>query len=125
VSLLDEIAAAADPALGGHTVADPGPGRFEQADLGRLRAFVLEAIYEAYLTHYGSPRAFETMDSDLALLAGDSLYALGLERLAEAGDLDAVGELASLISACAQAESEGLSQVSEERWRAAERSLSG
>ena len=123
MSLLAEVAVAADPALSAHAVTDPGPGRFEQAEVGRLRAFVLEAIYEAYLAHYASPRAFATMDSDLALLAGDSLYALGLERLAEAGDLDAVAELASLISACARAESEGRSEASEERWRAAERTL--
>ena len=38
------------------------------------------------------------MDADLRLLAGDALYALGLSRLAEAGDLEAVAELADLIS---------------------------
>ena len=47
------------------------------------------------------------MDEDLALLAGDSLYALGLARLAEAGDLDAVAKLADLITACAKAHAEG------------------
>jgi fructose-1,6-bisphosphatase I len=38
------------------------------------------------------------MDEDLRLLAGDALYALGLARLAEAGDLDAVAELADVIA---------------------------
>ena len=33
------------------------------------------------------------MEPDLRLLAGDALYALGLARLAERGDLDAVAEL--------------------------------
>jgi hypothetical protein len=47
------------------------------------------------------------MDPDLRLLAGDALYALGLDRLAQTGDLAAVAELADLISLCAQAEAEG------------------
>ena len=42
-------------------------------------------------------------DPDLALLLGDQLYALGLARLAELGDLEAVAELADLISLVAQA----------------------
>ena len=41
-------------------------------------------------------------DADLALLAGDYLYALGLERLAALGDLEAVRELSDLISLSAQ-----------------------
>ena len=49
------------------------------------RLFVLEAVYEGYLLHYGEPRAFAGMDADLRLLAGDALYALGLPRLAERG----------------------------------------
>ncbi|HEX8052396.1 MAG TPA: hypothetical protein VF517_05340 [Thermoleophilaceae bacterium] len=72
------------------------------------REWVLEAVREGYLLHYGEPRAFDgDMDQDLRLLAGDTLYALGLARLAATGDLEAVGELADLISACAHAESEG------------------
>ena len=46
-------------------------------------------------------------DSDLRLLAGDYLYALGLERLAARGDLEAVGELADLISLAAKIHAEG------------------
>ena len=46
-------------------------------------------------------------DPDLALLAGDRLYALGLARLAELGDLAAVAELADVISLAAQAHAEG------------------
>jgi hypothetical protein len=41
-------------------------------------------------------------DDDLALLAGDYLYARGLERLAGLGDLEAVRELSDLISLAAQ-----------------------
>ncbi|MEA2469520.1 MAG: hypothetical protein QOE38_519, partial [Thermoleophilaceae bacterium] len=58
------------------------------------------------------------MDPDLGLLAGDSLYALGLERLAEAGDLAAVAALADLISACAQAQAEGRPGDTQALWEA-------
>ena len=85
------------------------------------REWVLEAVREAYLVHYGEPRAFESADEDLRLLAGDTLYAMGLARLAEAGDLEAVAELADLISACAQAESEGRS--TDGLWEASARRL--
>jgi hypothetical protein len=65
-------------------------------------AFLVEAIREGYLLHYGQPRLLDGADDDLALLAGDYLYALGLERLAARGDLEAVAELADLISLSAQ-----------------------
>ncbi len=74
---------------------------------GATREWVLEAVREGYLLHYAEPRAFEGMDDDLKLLGGDTMYALGLARLAADGDLEAVAELADLISACAQAESDG------------------
>lgn len=66
-------------------------------------ALLLESIMEGYLLHYGSGRILEPDDPDLCLLGGDFLYALGLARLAGLGDLEAVGELADLISLCAQA----------------------
>ncbi len=65
-------------------------------------AIVVESIREGYLLHYGRPRVLAGVDEDLALLAGDHLYALGLDRLARLGDLEAVRELADLISLCAQ-----------------------
>jgi hypothetical protein len=40
---------------------------------------VIEAVREGYLLHYGEPRLMSREDDDLALLAGDRLYALGLE----------------------------------------------
>jgi hypothetical protein len=107
VTLLDEVVANAGPALAGHAVPDPGPGRFEDLDATPERRFVLEAVHEGYLMHYGDPRGFAGMDDDLRLLAGDALYALGLSWLAEAGDLDAVAELADLISGSARAHAEG------------------
>ena len=116
---LDELIGAAEPSLAAHARPDPGAGEFAVSDA--TRAFVLEAIREGYLLHYGEPRAFEAMDDDLRLLGGDTLYALGLARLAQAGDLDAVTELADLISACAQAESEG--RLTNELWDAAAHAL--
>jgi hypothetical protein len=58
------------------------------------------------------------MDDDLRLLAGDALYALGLERLARAGDLEAVAELSDLISRSAQAHAEGRADEAEALWGA-------
>jgi hypothetical protein len=124
VSVLDELADAAGPALAAHAVAGAGPERFDGNLFDPERLFVLEAVYEGYLMHYGSPRAFAGMDDDLRLLAGDSLYALGLERLAGSGDLDAVAELSDLISACARAHAEDRPDQAEERWEEAARMLS-
>jgi hypothetical protein len=122
VSLLAEVVAAADPALARHAVDEPGPGRFEGLDATPERRFVLEAVWEGYLMHYGEPRAYAGMEEDLRLLAGDALYALGLSRLAEAGDLEAVAELSDLISGSAQAHAEGRPEAAEALWvRSAER----
>jgi hypothetical protein len=65
-------------------------------------ALLVECIREGYLLHYGAPRVIVGADRDLALLAGDYLYARGLERLAALGDLGAVRELSDLISLSAQ-----------------------
>jgi hypothetical protein len=62
----------------------------------------LETIYEGYLVHYGRPRLFAPPDEDTALLLGDYLYAHGLVRIAEVGSVEAVADLAELISLCAQ-----------------------
>jgi hypothetical protein len=116
VSVLREIAAAAGPALAPHAVSDPDPPRFA-GELGD-RLFVLEAVYEGYLLHYGEPRLFAGMDVDLRLLAGDALYALGLARLAESGDLAAVAELSDLITRSAKAHAEGRGVEVESLWDA-------
>jgi hypothetical protein len=121
VSVLEEIAAAAGGSLAPHAVADPGPPRFGD-ELGE-RLFVLEAVYEGYLLHYGASRVFERMDDDLRLLAGDALYALGLARLAARGDLAAVAELSDLISRSAQAQAEGRGEAAEALWDASSRAL--
>jgi hypothetical protein len=121
VTVLREIAAHAGPSLAAHALPDPGPERFDAA-LGE-RLFVLEAVYEGYLLHYGRPRLFDGMDADLRLLAGDALYALGLARLAEGGDLPAVAELSDLIARSAQAHAEGRGAAAEALWDASARAL--
>jgi hypothetical protein len=65
-------------------------------------ALIVEAVREGYLLHYGRSRLLVAIEPDLALLAGDHLYALGLDRLATVGDLGAVRELSDLISLAAQ-----------------------
>ena len=121
MSVLAQIAASAGPSLAPYAVARPGPARFD-GTLGE-RLFVLEAVYEGYLLHYSEPRLFEGMDPDLRLLAGDALYALGLARLAESGDLPAVAELSDLISRSAQAHAEGRGEAAEALWDASARAL--
>jgi len=64
---------------------------------------LVEMIVEGCRLHYGPQRVVRTDDPDLALLLGDQLFALGLARLARIGDLEAVGELADVISLVAQA----------------------
>jgi hypothetical protein len=92
---------AQEPVLGLLVAAGPratsDPGEY---------ALLFESVREGFLLHYGVPRLLEADDPDLALLAGDHLYALGLRRLTALGDLDAVRELADLISLCAQVNGE-------------------
>jgi hypothetical protein len=66
----------------------------------------IETIYEGYLCHHGRPRLFAPADDELALLLGDYLYAHGLVRIAETGDVEAVSELAELISLCSNLRAE-------------------
>ena len=86
-------------------------------------AFVVEAIHEGHLLHDGRSRLLDQSDPDLALLAGDRLYALGLERLAALEDLDAVAILAEVISRCAQARAEDRPELATEAWESAARQL--
>ena len=88
-------------------------------------SFVVEAVREGYLLHYGKPRLLAGHDSDLALLAGDYLYALGIERLAALGDTEAVHVLADLISECARLHTEARADEVPERWRAAVHAIAG
>jgi hypothetical protein len=106
-------AGSSDGSLGAAAAAGPrAAGREEDY------ALLVEAIVEGYLQHYGTGRVMRPDDPDLALLAGDRLYALGLARLAELGDLDAVAELADVISLAAQAQAEGDRERAEAIWAA-------
>jgi hypothetical protein len=85
-------------------------------------ALVVEAVREGYLLHYEEPRLLAGHDPDLALLAGDYLYALGLDRLAALEDTRAVAILSDLISQCARFQAEGQTDPIPGLWReAAER----
>jgi hypothetical protein len=110
MSALAAVVAALDDELVAHALPDPPVGRLERMLEDRDRAFVIEAVYEGHLLHHGEPRVFGPMDADLRLLAGDALYALGLSRLTELGDLAAVAELADLISLTARAQVDGRGQ---------------
>jgi hypothetical protein len=88
-------------------------------------SLVVESVREGYLLHYEEPRLLAGHDADLALLAGDYLYALGIERLAAEGDTDAVLVLADLISACAQCHAEGHRAEVPGLWKVAVSKISG
>jgi hypothetical protein len=111
---------AAEPELGMLAASGPraaaAPGEY---------ALVVEAVREGYLLHYGEPRLLAGHDADLALLAGDYLYALGLDRLAALGDAAAVAVLADLIGACARLHAEGRAACVPSHWQAAARRIAG
>jgi hypothetical protein len=106
-SVWDTIAeeATAESALWGQALR-PGVERELEpvfSPLGEERfGLGLETIYEGYLMHYGRPRLFAPPDRDNALLLGDYLYAHGLVRVASLREVEAVSDLAELISLCAQ-----------------------
>jgi hypothetical protein len=88
-------------------------------------SLVVEAVREGYLLHYGEPRLLAGHDADLALLAGDYLYALGIERLAALADTEAVGKLADLISRCAQLHAEDREDEVPALWRQSAAAIGG
>ena len=81
-------------------------------------ALGLETIYEGYLLHYGRPRLFAPSDRYTSLLLGDYLYAHGLVRIARHREVDAVSDLAALISLCAQLRAEAAPGGDGEAWAA-------
>jgi hypothetical protein len=122
----DSVPTAGQPADGADgTALAPGIGAPQRAARGPRAAvdpeqyeLLLEMILEGTLLHYGRPRVVRTEDRDLALLLGDQLYALGLSRLAELGDLDSVSELADIISLLSQAQLDGDSGLAHAVWDA-------
>lgn len=61
-------------------------------------AFAAEAVLEGFLCHHARSRLFDLPDPDMALLAGDLLYALGLDAVGRRGDIRSVELLAGLIA---------------------------
>jgi hypothetical protein len=123
-TLVDSIATVDGPAGGPASspalVAAEGPraeGRREEYEL------LVEAIYEGYLLHYGSPRVVRTPEADLGLLAGDQLYAIGLARLVDLGDTLAVAELADTITLSALAQGAGEQDLADAVWAAGARAV--
>ena len=81
-------------------------------------ALVVESVREGYLLHYQQSRLLAGHDDDLGLLAGDYLYARGIERLAALGDSEAVRELGDLISLSAECHAEGRTDLVPPLWLA-------
>jgi hypothetical protein len=88
-------------------------------------AVVVESVREGYLLHYGESRLLRGQDEDLALLAGDYLYALGIAELAALGDPEAVAVLAELIARCAQLHAEEREDEVPALWRASAAAVGG
>ncbi|HTA15715.1 MAG TPA: hypothetical protein VK781_12740 [Solirubrobacteraceae bacterium] len=108
------------PAVGPAQLAASGPrmnGRAADYEL------LLEAIYEGYLLHYRAPRVVQPVEDDLGLLAGDRLYALGLSRLVKLGDIEAVAELADVITLSALAHAGGKPELADAVWMAGARAV--
>jgi hypothetical protein len=103
------------PVQGPPQLAARGPRATEREDEYEL---LLEMILEGSHLHYGPQRVVCTDDPDLALLLGDQLYALGLARLAALGDLEAVDELADVISLVAQAHASSDRELADAVWDA-------
>lgn len=118
VAPAESDAALADPpGAGAPRLAASGPRAAADRDEYEL---LLEMIVEGSLLHYGGRvgRIIRCEDPDLALLLGDRLYALGLARLAELGDLEAIAELADVISLVAQAHAAGDAALAAAVWQA-------
>jgi hypothetical protein len=106
--------------IGPAQVAAMGPRTEERAEEYEL---LVEAIYEGYLLHYGSPRVVQASEPDLRLLAGDQLYAIGLARLVALGDAAAVAELADTITLSALAQGSGDPDLADAVWTAGARAV--
>lgn len=100
-----------DPRFG--ELAAAGPLTADDPD---RYAFVVEAIREGYLCHYGESRLLELPDPDLALLAGDLLYAIGLNELSGLDDLESTGILSDLIRVAADLRAARLDQQAADLW---------
>ena len=121
--LADQLRAEETP-ISGYVVDPTEPPTLGDLAGGGEYALVVEAVREGYLLHYEQPRLIAGHDSDLALLAGDYLYALGLDRLAALDDTRAVTILSDLISDCARLQAEDDADSIPARWLEAAESIS-
>jgi hypothetical protein len=101
----------------------PGPAQIAASGpraTGHEREYelLLEMILEGARLHYRRPVVVCPEDPDLGLLLGDQLYALGLTRLAALGDLEAIAELADVISIVSQAHAAGDDALAAAVWEA-------
>jgi len=101
-------------ALGGLTPETSSPE-------GSDPSLAVAAVREGQRLHTGAPRVVTRAEPDLALLAGDRLYALGLELLAAAGDQAGIAALAEVIGACAQALADGDPAAADAAWERLDR----
>jgi hypothetical protein len=113
-----------------HTGLSPSPGPAQLAASGpRINGraadyeLLIETIYEGYLLHYHAPRVVCPPEADLGVLAGDRLYALGLARLVQLGDIEAVAELADVITLSALAHGGGSPELAQAVWIAGARAV--
>jgi len=107
-----------EPAPQGAMLAGPRTaGRMEEYGL------VVESIHEGYELHHAQGRLFDGPDGDLAVLLGDHMYALGIERLVQLGDVHAVGELADTIAIASLAAARGEPELAAAAWAAGARSV--
>lgn len=110
-------------------VRSPGPGGFGESVYGTLAgsgprtadrsgeyAFVVEAVREGYLCHYDRSRILDRPDADLALLAGDLFYAIGISGLSTLDDLESTGILSDLIRVAAELQAAGRADLAESLW---------
>lgn len=119
-SLLSEAPPTPSPSPGPAQLAAAGPrvdGRAADYEL------LVETIYEGYLLHYRAPRVVGAAEQDLGLLAGDRLYALGLALLVKLGDIEAVGELADVITLTSLAHAGGSPELADAIWTAGARAV--
>jgi phosphohistidine phosphatase SixA len=117
---------AEDTPIAPHVVDPAEPSQLGELAGGGDNALVVEVVREGYLLHYEESRLLVGHDPDLALLAGDYLYAIGLDRLAARGDTAGIAVLADLISTCARLQAEGETEGIADLWRkAAEKIAAG
>jgi hypothetical protein len=127
-SLVGPVSPASAPVVSAAAAGGPGPAQLAASGPraeGRREDYELlvEAIYEGYLLHYRAPRVVIPPGEDLGVLAGDRLYALGLDRLVKLGDMHAVAELADVITLTALAQADGRHDLSQALWQAGARAV--